>query len=207
MLVIAEWRAGHLEKASEVALSLVEREPKNAIYQTLLGEVRVAQRDDVSAEIAFRAALSQNPEFPAATRDLAMLFLKAQRMRSGSSAISFRRRQRIRRPSSVWQTSRSQRRNGRKRPTCSTVLARPPCTIRSPGSNWSASTSCGVIGRAPKPLRPSSMPNSREMWMWSLRWAGRGSNRATRTGPSRPTSLLTSSRRIRPQSAPPMWPC
>src|SRR5438067_1669493 len=207
MLVIAEWRAGHLEKASAVALSLVEREPKNAIYQTLLGEVRVAQRDDVSAEIAFRAALSQNPEFPAATRDLAMLFLKAQRMRSGSSAISFRRRQRIRRPSSVWQTSRSRRRNGRKRPTCSTVLARPPCTIRSPGSNWSASTSCGVIGRAPKPLRPSSMPNSREMWMWSLRRAGRGSNRATRTGPYQPTSLLTSSSRIRPQSAPPMWPC
>ena len=57
MLVIAEWRAGHLEKASEVALSLVEREPKNAIYQTLLGEVRVAQRDDVAAEIAFCAAL------------------------------------------------------------------------------------------------------------------------------------------------------
>jgi tetratricopeptide (TPR) repeat protein len=46
--------------------------------------------------------------------------------------------------------------------TCSTLPAPPPPTIRPPGSSWSPSTSCGVIGRAPRPLPPSFTHNFRE---------------------------------------------
>jgi putative PEP-CTERM system TPR-repeat lipoprotein len=79
-LVITELRTGHIEKADEVARSLIDRDAKNPLYQTLLGEVRVAQRDSAAAEAAFRAALSQNPEFPAAARDLAMLYVRSGRI-------------------------------------------------------------------------------------------------------------------------------
>lgn len=78
-LVLAELRTGHVEKADKVARSLIDRDAKNPLYQTLLGEVRVAQRDDAAAEAAFRAALSQNSEFSAAARDLAMLYSKTGR--------------------------------------------------------------------------------------------------------------------------------
>ncbi len=73
-LVLSELRAGHLGKAAEVAGSLIKRDGKNPIYQTLLGVVRVAQRDYPAAEGAFRAALALDPVFPSATRDLAQLY-------------------------------------------------------------------------------------------------------------------------------------
>jgi len=74
-LVLTELRAGRAEKAAEVAASLIKLDANNPLYQTLLGVVQVAQRDYAGAEAAFRAALARNPEFPAATRDLANLYL------------------------------------------------------------------------------------------------------------------------------------
>ncbi len=73
-LVITELRAGRLDKAAEVAASLIKRDAKNPIYHTLLGEVRTAQKDYSAAESAFRAALVINPDLTAATRDLAQLY-------------------------------------------------------------------------------------------------------------------------------------
>lgn len=73
-LILAELRAGHVDKAAEVAKSLIKRDPDNLLYQILLGEVRVAQRDYAGAEKAFQAVLSRNPDFSAATRDLARLY-------------------------------------------------------------------------------------------------------------------------------------
>ncbi len=78
-LVLAELRAGHVDKAAEVAKSLIERDPDNSLYQVLLGEVRAAQRDYAGAEAAFRAVLSRNPDFSAATRDLARLYVASGR--------------------------------------------------------------------------------------------------------------------------------
>ena len=73
-LVTTELRARRLDKAAEVAASLIKRDAKNPIYQTLLGEVRTAQKDYSAAESAFRAALAINPDLTAATRDLAQLY-------------------------------------------------------------------------------------------------------------------------------------
>src|SRR5262249_17443529 len=78
-LVLTELRAGRLSKAAEVASALIKLDADNALYQTLLGEVRVAQRNYADAEAAFRAALARNPEFAAATRDLAGLYLTTMR--------------------------------------------------------------------------------------------------------------------------------
>src|SRR6516225_7909595 len=74
MLVVAEVRARRLDKAAEVAASLIERDPKNPIYHTLLGEVRAAQQDYSAAESALRAGLAINPDLTVATRDLAQLY-------------------------------------------------------------------------------------------------------------------------------------
>jgi putative PEP-CTERM system TPR-repeat lipoprotein len=78
-LVIMEVRARRLDKAAEVVTSLVERDTKNPIYHTLLGEVRTAQRDYSAAENAFRAALAIKPDFTAATRDLALVYIATHR--------------------------------------------------------------------------------------------------------------------------------
>ena len=78
-LVLSELRAGRLEKAAEVAVSLIKLDANNPLYQTLLGVVQVAQRDYSGAETAFRAALARNPDFAAATRDLAKLYLATGR--------------------------------------------------------------------------------------------------------------------------------
>ena len=78
-LVLSELRAGRIKKASEVAASLIKLDANNALYQTLLGIVDAAQRDYPAAEAAFRAALARNPEFVAATRDLAQLYVVSGR--------------------------------------------------------------------------------------------------------------------------------
>ncbi len=87
-LVLAELRAGNVEKAAEVAKSLIKRDPANLHYQILLGEVRVAQRDYAGAETAFRAALSRNPDFSAATRDLAQLYAMTGRTENAKRTYS-----------------------------------------------------------------------------------------------------------------------
>ncbi|MGC1888931.1 MAG: XrtA/PEP-CTERM system TPR-repeat protein PrsT [Stellaceae bacterium] len=79
-LVLTELRAKHLDKAAVVADSLIKRDAKNPLYFTLLGVVRVAQRDYSAAEKSFRSALAINPEFPAANRDLAQLYVTTGRM-------------------------------------------------------------------------------------------------------------------------------
>jgi len=79
-LVAMELRARHLDKAAEAATTLVEHDPKNAIYQTLLGEVRMAQQDYSSAESEFREALAINPDLTAATGDLAQIYMATGRV-------------------------------------------------------------------------------------------------------------------------------
>ena len=78
-LVITELRARRLDKAAEVASSLIQRDAKNPIYHTLLGVVRAAQQDYSAAETAFRAALAINPDLPVATRDLAQVYMATSR--------------------------------------------------------------------------------------------------------------------------------
>jgi putative PEP-CTERM system TPR-repeat lipoprotein len=73
-LVVTELRSRRLDKAAEVAASLIKRDAKNPIYHALLGEVRVAQKDYAAAESAFRSALALNPDLNAATGDLAQLY-------------------------------------------------------------------------------------------------------------------------------------
>ena len=73
-LVLADLRAGRVDKAAEAAASLVQRDAGNPLYLTLLGEVRAAQHDYAAAETAFHEALAHNPGFTAATRDLARLY-------------------------------------------------------------------------------------------------------------------------------------
>jgi tetratricopeptide (TPR) repeat protein len=74
-LVLSELRANRVEKAAEVAASLIKLDASNPLYQTLLGVVDVAKRDYAGAESAFQTALARNPEFAAAARDLAQLYL------------------------------------------------------------------------------------------------------------------------------------
>src|SRR5207302_10545086 len=78
-LVLSELRAKRLDKAAEVADSLVKRDDKNPLYFTLLGIVRASQHDYSAAENSFHAALAINPEFPAAARDLAQLYVATGR--------------------------------------------------------------------------------------------------------------------------------
>ena len=74
-LVLTELRAGRVDKAAEVAAALIKQDANNDLYQTLQGEVRAAQKDYTGAEAMFRAALAHNPEFSAAARNLAQLYL------------------------------------------------------------------------------------------------------------------------------------
>jgi len=78
-LVLSELRAGRVGKAAEVAGALVERDPINPLYLTLLGEVRAARQDYVGAEAAFRSVRAHDPSFTPATRDLAQLYLATGR--------------------------------------------------------------------------------------------------------------------------------
>jgi putative PEP-CTERM system TPR-repeat lipoprotein len=78
-LVVTEVRERRLDKAVEVAVSLIERDARNPVYQTLLGIVRAAQQDFPAAESAFRAALAVDPKLSAATRDLAQVYMATGR--------------------------------------------------------------------------------------------------------------------------------
>lgn len=87
-LVLTELRAGRFDRAAEVAGSLIKRDAKNPIYHTLLGVVRIAQKDYPGAESAFRAALAIDPEFAAATRDLAQLYAATGRVDEAKKVYS-----------------------------------------------------------------------------------------------------------------------
>jgi putative PEP-CTERM system TPR-repeat lipoprotein len=74
VLVIRELWAQRPDKAADVATSLIQRDPKNAVYHTLLGISRAAQQDYSAAEGAFRAALAINPDITVATRGIAQVY-------------------------------------------------------------------------------------------------------------------------------------
>jgi cellulose synthase operon protein C len=74
-LVLAQLRSGQVDMASPVAAALVKREPDNALYQTLSGMVKAAQKNFPGAEAAFRAALTKNPDFTPARNNLAQLYI------------------------------------------------------------------------------------------------------------------------------------
>ncbi|MGH7047264.1 MAG: XrtA/PEP-CTERM system TPR-repeat protein PrsT [Stellaceae bacterium] len=74
-LVLTQLRAGRTDKAAAVAAALVQRDAKNPLYQSLLGMVKTAQHDYPAAQTAFRAALSRQPGFAPAVRDLAQLYV------------------------------------------------------------------------------------------------------------------------------------
>ena len=78
-LVLAQLRAGQLDKAAQVAAALLQRDANNPLYQSLSGMVKAAQKDVAGAEAAFRAALAANPDFAPARSDLAALYLSAGR--------------------------------------------------------------------------------------------------------------------------------
>src|SRR6516162_2631477 len=78
-LVLSELRAGRVDKAAEVAASLVERDAGNPLDLTLQGEGRAAQGDYAGAAAAFRAAKARAAAFTPATRDLARLYLATGR--------------------------------------------------------------------------------------------------------------------------------
>jgi len=78
-LVQRELQAQHLDKAGQIAASLIERDANNSMYRALLGEVRAAQKDYSAAESEFHAALALSPDFTAATRDLAQVYTATNR--------------------------------------------------------------------------------------------------------------------------------
>jgi cellulose synthase operon protein C len=78
-LALTQLRVGQTDKAAAVAASLVQRDPNNPLYQTLLGMVKTAQHDNPAAETAFKTALAKQPGFAPAVRDLAQLYLATGR--------------------------------------------------------------------------------------------------------------------------------
>ena len=74
-LVLTQLRAGQVDKAAQTAAALLKRDPKSALYQTLVGMVKAEQHDYPAAEAAFQAALTSQPDFSPARRDLAQLYL------------------------------------------------------------------------------------------------------------------------------------
>ena len=78
-LVLTQLRAGQVGEAAKVAGALIKLDPKNPLYQTLMGMVKAGKHDVPGAEAAFQAALASQPGFAPATRDLAQLYLATGR--------------------------------------------------------------------------------------------------------------------------------
>ncbi len=70
-LVLTALRLGDVDKAAKAAAKMAEAEPQNALYQTMLGVVRVRQGDNAGGVSAMRAALALQPDSGAAARNLA----------------------------------------------------------------------------------------------------------------------------------------
>ncbi len=85
-LVLAELRAGQVDKAAAAVAKLVDRDPQNPLYQTLLGTVRNRQGDNAGAETALRASMKLQPGSGAAARNLANLYLAAGRTEDAAKA-------------------------------------------------------------------------------------------------------------------------
>ena len=79
-LVLGELRAGHVDKAAEVAEKLVAEKPDIEAYQVLLGMVRAAQKDFPAAEKIFEAIVKRSPDSVPARNNLAQVYLAAGRV-------------------------------------------------------------------------------------------------------------------------------
>jgi predicted Zn-dependent protease len=123
-LVLAELRAGRVDKAAEVVASLIRRDGDNPLYQTLLGEVRVAQRDDDGAKAAYSAALTKKSGICGGCPRFGAALHKERKDRRGQEGLFRSSREETDRHDRSSRTSQSRRRDGRKRRTCSTRLAR-----------------------------------------------------------------------------------
>jgi cellulose synthase operon protein C len=75
VLAMTELRAGHLDKAAEIAGALVAKDASSPVYQTLLGLVRFAQHDYKGAETAFRTVVTNYPDLAPATKNLAQVYI------------------------------------------------------------------------------------------------------------------------------------
>src|SRR6516225_1409900 len=150
-LVLTELRAGRVEKAAEVAGSLIKLDANNPLYQTLLGLVQLAQRDYAGAETAFRAALARDPEFAAATRDLAKLYLATGRTDDAKKVYGDVLSKKPDDGAALLGSAdiAVTEKNGPRRSIKSTARGLPPQMIRQPGSSSSTSMRCGRIGTVP----------------------------------------------------------
>jgi putative PEP-CTERM system TPR-repeat lipoprotein len=83
-LVVLELRAGQYDKASAVAADLTKRDPKNPLYQALVGMVEYKRGDFAAAEAALRNAMAGAPGSDTATRLLAQLFFATGRPDEGA---------------------------------------------------------------------------------------------------------------------------
>jgi cellulose synthase operon protein C len=88
-LVLVALRAGQVDAAAAAAAKLVKADEKNALYQTLLGVVRVRQGDKAGAETALRAATALQPGSGLAARNLAHLYLAAERFDDAAKTYSY----------------------------------------------------------------------------------------------------------------------
>lgn len=79
VLVLAELRAGHVDKAAEVAQTLAAKDADNVLYQNLIGLVHLAQNDQKGAETVFKSVVARDPGFAPATFNLAELYLMTGR--------------------------------------------------------------------------------------------------------------------------------
>ena len=74
-LVLTELSARHVDKAAKFGEALVAKDPKNPLFQTVLGLVRAAQKDYPAAEAAFRNAIALAPGVVSPARNLAQLYI------------------------------------------------------------------------------------------------------------------------------------
>jgi predicted Zn-dependent protease len=161
-LVLAQLRAGQLDKAAGVAAALVKRDGNNPLYLTLVGMVKAAQKDVAGAEAAFHAALAQNPDFTPAMNDLAALYLLSGRPDDTKKVYQIAL---ANKPDDVnallgLANVAINQKNGRKRPPTSTARALSRQMIRRPGWRRCGSMHCKETGpmlrRSPAPSAHNS---------------------------------------------------
>ena len=87
-LVLSELRAGHVDKAAEVAEKLVAEKPDLDAYQVLLGMVRTAQKDYPAAEKIFEGIVKRNPDSAPARNNLAQVYVAAGRVEDAQEDLS-----------------------------------------------------------------------------------------------------------------------
>jgi putative PEP-CTERM system TPR-repeat lipoprotein len=79
-LVLVDLASGRFKEAQSAAAELVKRDPKSALYQTLLGRTLLQQGDYAAAEKALRGALGIDPEFLPAARNMVQLDIATGRV-------------------------------------------------------------------------------------------------------------------------------